>query len=140
MKKCVLWLSLLFAGCTPLNSMTWAQFQAFGDVTLGDPERSGRTLRIPAELHQKAGDSISVLSYRSDISDDTIYVTALRAPMSSTADDARDVIVVKLPARALKRYNMVYKSPDGTLRPMGHVDVPETPPSRTAGETSSFVR
>lgn len=117
---------LSFVGCAhPAveRQLNWSQVQAFGEIELGDPSWDAETLRIPIKVRQHAGDSISVLSFDSQVAGDLITISARRRVVSDNAGGAQ-VVRVRLPESHPGRYRVVYEGPDGIVEPLCEIEIP----------------
>src|SRR5262245_53591598 len=85
--------AVFVAGCAQFARMNWKELQAFASVDFGEPTMKERTLVIPVEIDQKAGDSISVLVFRGRVERDMILVTASRLTVDTAGPYPHDLVV-----------------------------------------------
>jgi hypothetical protein len=130
MKKAGLaWLTAIALGCATQaiarHPLTWEQVSRVGEVSVEDPTWKGDLLRLPIRVSQPNEDSLVVLSFQGEVSDNLICLTASRDLDDKPPADVYEVLI-ELPKERCSEYFVVYKNPDGAYDRLRSVQIPET--------------
>jgi hypothetical protein len=125
----LVWLFAIAPGCaTPAISnhpLTWEQVNRVGAIGVEDPTWKGDLLRLPVRVSQANDDSFVVLSFKGEVSENLICITASRVLGEKTPSEIYEALI-ELPKARLPEYLVVYRSPGGGYEKLRSVQIPET--------------
>lgn len=124
------WVAVITVGCATSalagRPLTWEQIQRVGEVTIEDPSWNGDLLRLPIHFSRANNDSLVVLRFQGEVSDNLICISASRELADDKSSSDVYELLIELPRERLQEYLVVYRSPDGGIERLRAVQIPET--------------
>ena len=106
------------------HPLTWEQVNRVGQIGVEDPTWKGDLLRLPIRVSQANDDSFVVLSFKGEVSENLICITASRELRDKKPSKLYEALI-ELPKDRLPEYLVVYKNPGGGYERLRSVLIPE---------------
>jgi hypothetical protein len=124
------WVVAIAVGCATSalagRPLTWEQIQRVGEVSIEDPFWKGDLLRLPIHLSRANSDSLVVLRFKGEVSENLICISATRELANDNSSSDGYELLIELPRERLHEYFVVYKNPNGGIERLRAVTIPET--------------